>query len=185
MIKKRKLNQFTEAQLIETAKQSEKAFGELYRRNFDKVFRFAFKRLGGNDALASDITQQTFIKAFAAIGKYEDKGYAFSTWLIRIAQNEINQFFRKNNKIYTVEVEEKHVMNFMDFMEIDERENQDKQEKLIQILNNLKQEYLDLIELRFFQQKSFREIAAIYAISEANAKMRLYRIIEKIKKEVY
>lgn len=182
---KRKLAQLTESELISTAKESDKAFGELYRRNFDKIFRFVFKRLGGNESLSSDITQQTFIKAFAAINKYEDKGYAFSTWLIRIAQNEINQYFRKSKKVYTVEIEERHVIDFMDFMELGEADSEDKQEMLINILNNLKQEYLDLIELRFFQQKSFREIADIYAISEANAKMRIYRIIEKIKKEVY
>jgi RNA polymerase sigma-70 factor, ECF subfamily len=39
---------------------------------------------------------------------------------------------------------------------------------------------LDLIELRFFQQLSFKEIADIYGITEANAKMRIYRILEKM-----
>jgi len=184
MIRRKKLTKLTERELLVLAKKSEQAFGELYQRNFDKVFRFTFKRLGGNESLSNDITQQTFIKAFAAIEKYEDKGYAFSTWLIRIAQNEINQFFRKQKKAFTVQVEERHVVSFMGFMEIDDLENTNNQEFLIAILNSLKQDHLDLIELRFFQEKSFKEIALIYDITEANAKMRIYRIIEKIKKEV-
>jgi RNA polymerase sigma-70 factor (ECF subfamily) len=56
------------------------------------------------------------------------------------------------------------------------------QEKLIQCINNLEPDQMDLIELRFFQEMSFKEIADIYDISEANAKMRIYRLIEKIQK---
>jgi RNA polymerase sigma-70 factor (ECF subfamily) len=51
---------------------------------------------------------------------------------------------------------------------------------LVQKLNELPQENRDLIELRFFQDMSFKEIADIYSISEANAKMRIYRILEKM-----
>ena len=49
-------------------------------------------------------------------------------------------------------------------------------------LNGLPQESIDLIELRFFQELSFKEIADIYSITEANAKMRIYRILEKMNK---
>ena len=42
---------------------------------------------------------------------------------------------------------------------------------------------MDLIELRFFQEMSFKEIADIYSITEANAKMRVYRILEKLNKK--
>ena len=58
----------------------------------------------------------------------------------------------------------------------------DDQERLIEAINGLKQEHQDLIELRFFQELSFKEIAEIYDITEANAKMRTYRILEKIGK---
>jgi RNA polymerase sigma-70 factor (ECF subfamily) len=56
----------------------------------------------------------------------------------------------------------------------------DDQEKLMEMINNLGQEQLDLIELRFFQELSFKEIAEIYSITEANAKMKVYRILEKM-----
>jgi len=58
----------------------------------------------------------------------------------------------------------------------------EEQEKLMVHLNNLTDKNSDLIELRFFQELSFKEIAAIYGITEANAKMRIYRVLEKMKK---
>jgi RNA polymerase sigma-70 factor (ECF subfamily) len=57
------------------------------------------------------------------------------------------------------------------------------QEKLMILLNEMEDEHLDLIELRFFQEMSFKEIAGIYTITEANAKMRIYRILEKLNKK--
>ena len=55
------------------------------------------------------------------------------------------------------------------------------QEKLIEMINELEQVQQDLIELRFFEGMSFKEIAAIYNITEATAKMRTYRILERIR----
>jgi RNA polymerase sigma-70 factor (ECF subfamily) len=59
--------------------------------------------------------------------------------------------------------------------------SQEDLEQLVAIINTLEGPQSDLIELRFFQEMSFRDIAEIYNISEANAKMRLYRLLEKIK----
>lgn len=179
MFKKKRIKKLEESELIIMAKKSERAFNELYERNFEKNFRFVFKRLGGNEALTGEITQLTFIKAFASINKYEDRGFAFSTWLIRIAQNEINQYFRKNKKAILIEIEEKHVATILEECEL---ENQlELQNKIITLLNTLPKEKQDLIELRFFQSLSFKEIAEIYNITEANAKMRIYRILENLK----
>ena len=71
-------------------------------RFFDSVF----KRLGGDEEVAGDLTQQTFIKAMAHLGKYEDRGFPFSSWLYRIAQNEVSMFFRQQKKNYSVSIDE-------------------------------------------------------------------------------
>ena len=57
------------------------------------------------------------------------------------------------------------------------------QDKLVEMLNGLSESELELIELRFFQEMSFKEIAEIYSVSEATAKMRTYRILERINKQ--
>jgi RNA polymerase sigma-70 factor (ECF subfamily) len=84
----------TEAEELELARQDHRHFGVVYERYFEQIYRFIFKRLGGDEAVAGDLAQQTFMKAMANLSKYEDRGLPFSAWLYRIAQNEVNMFFR-------------------------------------------------------------------------------------------
>lgn len=137
-------------------------------------------KLGGDEETAGDLTQQTFIKAFANIEKYEERGLRFSSWLYRIAQNEVLMFFRKQKKTWHVPIDENRIKDLASEAQVNAYMSEEEQEKLIQLINELEGAHLDLIELRFFQELSFKEIAEIYNITEANAKMRVYRILEKI-----
>ena len=56
--------------------------------------------------------------------------------------------------------------------------------QLIQLLDDLKETDLQLIELRFFEQRPFKEIAEILDITESNAKVKTYRILERLKKKL-
>jgi RNA polymerase sigma-70 factor (ECF subfamily) len=134
-----------------------------------------------DEALAGDVCQEAMLKAWTNLPKYEDRGFPFSAWLYRIASNEVNLFFRGQKKMMTVEIEDKHVKTMMTELEIGEAEKESDQDKLLKVLSNLKPEHTEIIELRFFLQYSFKEIAEFYGITEANAKMRLYRILDKIK----
>lgn len=153
----------------------------LYEKYFEQIFRFVYKRLGGDEECASDLTQQTFIKAMAHIEKYVDMGLPFSSWLYRIAQNEVSMYFRESKKVKTVCVEQYAVAGLIEEVDATCSTSIETQEKLVQLLNGLDQEHIDLIELRYFQGLSFKEISEIYTITEANAKMRVYRILEKLK----
>ena len=73
-MQRKHIKQLTEPEIIELAKKDQQYFGELYGNYFKRIFRFVFKRLGGNEEVANDLTQQTFIKAMANIAKYEDRG---------------------------------------------------------------------------------------------------------------
>lgn len=178
----REISKLTESEIIALAKKKRRHFGILYDRYFDQIFRFVFKRLGGNEEAAGDLTQQTFIKAMGNLEKYEDRGLPFSSWLYRIAQNEVSMFFRQQKKQFTVSIDEGRLMDMAGEANLTTYMSMDEQEMLIETINKLDQQHQDLIELRFFQQLSFKEIAEIYDITEANAKMRIYRILEKIGK---
>ena len=181
--KRKTAGSLSEAEIIALAKSDVRHFGQLYENYFDTIFRFIYKRLGGNEAETGDLCQQTFLKAMANIHRYEDRGLSFSSWLYRIAQNEVNMFFRKQKNAYSVEIEERKLTGLFDEAQITGYMSVDDQEQLVQLLNELEQEQLDLVELRFFQEMSFKEIADIYNITEANAKMRVYRILEKLNKK--
>jgi len=181
---KRNIKQLSESEVIALAKEDQFHFGVLYDQYFDQIFRFVFKRLGGNEDVAGDVTQQTFLKAMANLEKYEDRGLPFSSWLYRIAQNEVSMYFRKKKKNFAVPIDENRVLEVATEASLsNEYMTTEQQEKLIEMLNGLESDHLDLIELRFFQELSFKQIAEIYKISEANAKMRTYRILERINKQ--
>ena len=173
----------SEPELIELAKTDTYYFGELYTIYFERIYRFIFKRLGGNEEVAGDLAQQTFLKAMANIKKYEDRGLPFCSWLYRIAQNEVSMFFRASKTTKTVDIDESKFKDICAEANLSRYMSEENQEQLVGLLNEMEQEHLDLIELRFFQELSFKEIADIYKISEPNAKMRVYRILEKLNKK--
>lgn len=184
MGKAKDIENLSESELITKAKEDRKYFGPLYDRYFDQIFRFVFVRMGGKEDEAGDITQHVFIKAMANLDKYEDRGFPFTSWLYRIAQNEVSMFFRKQKKNYTVPIDENRIQDLADEANLaSSYMSTNEQEMLIAVLNSLEQEHLDLIELRFFHGMSFKEIAEIYNVTEANAKMRTYRILERIGKK--
>ena len=162
MTSKKHIQKLSEQEIIALAKKDRKYFGALYDHYFDQIFRFVFKRLGGDEDNAADLTQQTFIKAMANMEKYEDRGFPFSSWLYRIAQNEVSMFFRNQKKSYSVPIDENRIQDVALEAEIfSSHMSMEEQERLVEMLNELEESHLDIIELRFFQQMSFKEIAEI------------------------
>lgn len=181
MLRFRNKKKLTDSEIILLCKEDTNYFEVLYERYFTVLFRFIYQRIGNNEAVSGDLTQQVFLKALLNIEKYEDRGFPFSSWLYRIAINEINLFFRANKKTCTVEVEERKLNQLVQETSSSSKITSEEQEQLIQLLSSLPQEQVELIELRFFQELSFKEIAQIYNMTEANAKMKIYRILDKLK----
>lgn len=173
----------SDAELVVLAKKKSANFGLLYEKYFEQIFRFVFKKLGGIEESAGDLTQLVFMKAMANINKYEDRGFPFSSWLYRIAQNEVALYFRNQKKNHSIPIDENRITELAVEAQLADSMTIEQQEELIEVLNNLEEEHLEIIELRFFQELSFKEIAEIYNITEANAKMKTYRILEKIGKK--
>ena len=170
-----------ELKVIELAKKDLDAFGYIYDKYFKQIFLFILKRVSDKE-LSSDLTSQVFIKALENIGKYEYRGFPFSSWLYRIAVNEVNQHYRKAAKHVEVEITENELGVILDDADVDR--NQAHRDLLVEILNELPQEMTQLIDLRFFEGQSFREIGEIFGITEDNAKVKLYRVLKKMKKMV-
>ena len=169
--------EYTESKLIEMAKTNPRYFGPLYEKYHGQIFRFVYSRIGDKE-LAADLTSQTFTKALLAIARYEDRGFALSTWLCRIALNEVNMYFRKQKKQHYVDIDEGSLKDLAVDMEEDVRIDS---QVLVDALNQLEQDHVDLIELRFFEKRSFSEIGKILALKEDAAKMRVYRALNKLK----
>ena len=133
-----------------------------------------------DEEMAFDVTSQVFMKALKNLHKYEFRGVPFASWLYRIAKSELYQAFRDKKAERTVNIDSVHVFNVIE--EIEQDENEENKQRLIQCIAKLKEEDVQLIEMRFFEKRSFKEIGEILEITENNAKVKSFRALEKLKK---
>lgn len=164
---------------IEAAKADPAKFEPLYNRYYEPILRFIYKRVETKES-AYDIASQVFLNAMTKLHQFKFDGCPFSSWLYRIAINEVNQAYRKNKVQRTVKVEEDELRYMA--AEMDGEDDIDtRYKKVAEVLGNLPEEDMQLIELRFFERRAFSEIGDILNITENNAKVKLYRIIDKLK----
>ena len=185
MTKKGNAKQVSESQMlseweeIQAAQKNPKLFKPLYERYYRDIFLFIHKRTA-EETLSSEICSNVFLKAMQKINKYTYKGVPFSAWLYRIASNEVSQHFRTSSKQRIVSIDSNQVQDLADEISYDFKRDELEQ-KLTHCLNHLSEQDLTLIELRFFDQKPFKEIADILGLTESNAKVKTYRITKKMK----
>jgi RNA polymerase sigma-70 factor, ECF subfamily len=169
-----------EEEVIQEAKKNPEAFRSIYERYYKPIFLFILHRVADKEFTA-DLTSQVFLKALVNLERFNFRGLPFSSWLYRIAVNECNDYFRKNKRTRLVVLEEIHVENLYDEM-FGENLHEELRKKLPSILAQLKPAELQIVELRFLEGRAFREVAEILNISETYAKVRTYRILDKMKK---
>lgn len=175
-----------EWQEVQAAQADPRAFKPLYQRYYEPIFRFIYRRCE-DEATAADICSQVFLKALKKLKTYEFRGLPFSAWLYRIASNEVTMFYRQQKRERTVSADTSiyHELVDEDSIHVDDTPEEESLEQMLRsALQSLKPEELSLIELRFFEQRPFAEIADILGISEANAKMRTYRILDRLRKKM-
>jgi RNA polymerase sigma-70 factor (ECF subfamily) len=167
--------------IIEASKQNPEKFGPIYNKYYKQIFNYVYQRLDDKET-AVDITSQVFFKALTNLSNYQFKGVPFGSWLYRIAHNELMQLFRIQKDKKTINAD------ISDLRYICERNEEPFYEEYIPIIKKIIQELnsddLQMIEFRFFEKRPFKEIAEILDISEVNAKVRMHRIIEKLKKSI-
>jgi RNA polymerase sigma-70 factor (ECF subfamily) len=171
----------SEEELINLAKKDSRYFAPIYKRYHEQIFRFIYQRMDCIDD-ADDITSQVFLKALVHLPKYINKGFPFSSWLYKIALNEVNMFYRKTKKQRAINVEENEIKEIIE--EANENYSDENREKLLQLLAQLEEDKLTLIEMRFFEKRSFKEISELLGITENNAKVKTYRLLEEMKKNM-
>jgi RNA polymerase sigma-70 factor (ECF subfamily) len=165
--------------LIKKAQANPSAFQELYEQYYKAIFLFVLHRIGQKETTA-DVVSQVFLKALLNIGRFKFKGLPFSAWLYRIAVNECNDFFRRTKRERLVVLEDSSVNVLYDEM-FGEEVMEDLKRRLPLILERLTPDELEIIELRFLESRPFKEVAEILNITENYAKVRTYRILDKMK----
>lgn len=169
-----------ELEQIRKAQDNPQEFAPIYNRYYNEIFVYISKRIEDLDMVA-DITSKTFTKCLTNLHKFKFMGVPFSAWLYKIAINEVRLFFRsRKNYPRSISLSE---TEFRELQEetIEVSEYDDAYKILPQLLGHLSEAELQMIELRFFEKKSFKEIAFVMGLSEVNAKVKTYRILKKLK----
>jgi RNA polymerase sigma-70 factor (ECF subfamily) len=167
-----------ELRQIEIAKKDPRQFAPLYKKYHEAIFRYVYKRVDEEEA-AYDITSSVFVKALASLPRYEFRGVPFSSWLFRIAKSELYQSFRDKKAQRTVSLDSVTIVQFID--ELNEDFSEEQRTTLLNSLKLLKDHQLQLIEMRFFEKRSFKEIGEIVGLTENNAKVKTFRALVKLK----
>ncbi len=170
-----------EADNIAAAQQDPAKFQVLYEKYFDEIFAFVHKKIRQQD-ISNDITSQVFLKAMLKIKSFQFRNVPFSSWLYKIASNEVNLYYRNNKKLGEVNIDEAWVHQLAQEFDYSHIEIEEQEGKLLKALEKLKSKDLLILRLRFYENCSFKEVGAKAGMSENNAKVKTYRILAKLKK---
>jgi RNA polymerase sigma-70 factor (ECF subfamily) len=179
-----------EQQLIDSIKNDPHRFGILFDTYYPPIFSYVYRRLGDYEK-AKDVVSETFLKAFLNIGKFQWKGVPVSFWLYRIANNEIQQAFRKEKyrpgsldlMIESMGWDTVDPVSTIEGMHQADKESKQNQDFILiqQEMKKLPFIYQEVLALRYFEQKSIKEIAAIVNKKEGTIKSLLSRGADKLR----
>ena len=171
----------TDAALVLAAKGGDaSAFGELYERYRDAIYRFCLARTGTSHD-AEDLTADVFVKAMKSLDRYQDRGLPFAAFLYRIARNAAIDRSRTLKQPLSV-----------DGLLVEPSSKQDVEAEaslaveksiLLAALSKLKPEHRDVISLRFIEGYAALEVAQMLGKTEGAIRTLQHRALERLRKE--
>jgi len=174
--------------VLRSKKGEMSGFGELVNRYQSLVINFCYKMLGNRED-AEDIAQETFLRAFAAIGRFQPRA-KFSTWLLAIAKNLTLNFIRnEQRRIQGVDAvgSSDETVQVIDLAPSgnpgpDAFALQNERARYVhRALRELSDTHRTVIVLRDFEGMTYEEIAGIMSCRKGTVKSRLSRAREQLK----
>ena len=174
----RELSQITEL-IDQAAGGNFKAFGEIYKIYLDRIYRYVFYQI--NDKMtAEDITEEVFLKAWKAIGTCKGKEKTFSSWLYRIAHNQLMNTLRDNNRITSLENQTPG--KFADSKQ--EINTNIEYQELLKTISDLPKNQKQVIILKFIEGLDNREISKITGMREGAIRVSQMRALATIREKL-
>lgn len=179
------LRSLTDDELMQrvSSKDDDRAYNELYHRHARRLMGFFFRQLGGDEALAADLTQDAFMRIWMAREKFA--GTSFRTWLLTIAYNLAKNHFRhsEHHRQY-----EQFIMQSQEEITesniIQQLEDEAFDQALKQELETMSQEGRLLFSLRFEEELTIPQIALVMTLPEGTVKSRLHTLTQTLKQKL-
>ncbi|MFC1924080.1 sigma-70 family RNA polymerase sigma factor [Chloroflexota bacterium] len=171
---------YQEESLVKRAQKGDlEAFEQLYELHFNRIYRYMMIKLR-NQMDAEDLTQQVFLKALRSISAYRWKGVPFSSWLFRIANNQVIDHFRKTNKVNVLPLDEGMIPSGDNPVLVAERRL--RMEQLAAACEYLTEAQREVISLRFAGGLSVAETSETMGKSNGAVKVLQHEALVKLRR---
>ena len=179
------LSALTDEELMQrvSSKDDDRAYGELYHRHARRLMGFFYRQTGGNEAQAADLTQDTFMRVWTARDRFS--GSSFRTWLLTIGYNLLKNHYRhsEHQRQYENFVVQTHEV-LAESNVIDTLDNEAFDQALRQLLENMPQENRLLFSLRYEEELTIPQIAAVMSLPEGTVKSRLHTLTQSLRQKL-
>jgi RNA polymerase sigma-70 factor (ECF subfamily) len=164
--------------VAQAVNRDEDAFARLYDEYYDRIYRHVYYRVGPNDA--EDVTQQVFLQAWQAIGRFQQTTAPFVAWLFTIAHNAIVSFYRKNKGSFSLDADlvkgpsEDGIEGGV--------ENRLEHERARRAMARLNPEQQQVLAMRFLEDLSPRDVSLALGKSEGNVRVIQHRALRELRR---
>jgi RNA polymerase sigma-70 factor (ECF subfamily) len=169
-----------EPTLVRAAQTDAQAFGTLYDRYVQRIYRYCYYRTSSASD-AEDLTAQIFLAALEALPRYRQDGH-FAAWLFSIARRKVADFHRRAPHTQ-VTLDDSLLPPIHNELAV-EVERSQRRERLLKQVQALAEEERELIHLRYVAELSFAEMARTLQRKEEAVKKSLYRLLARLKQEL-
>jgi RNA polymerase sigma-70 factor, ECF subfamily len=166
-----------ERDLVERAKTDPNAFGALYDRHFQQIYRFVYSRVGEQSA-AEDVTSEVFMKALRGIGRYQDTGRPFQAWLYQISVNAIADRYRAAKPVEDID-EQRALASDTDVEAVAAR--RDELRRIWELVERLPGPQRTAMVLKFQEDLKIEDIAIAMGKSPGAVKLLIHRAVTKLR----
>ena len=160
--------------MVQAAQRDPQCFDELYRTYFQTIYNYFWYRVGHDRAVAEDLTQDTFVRAYQALPRYRDQGKPYVAYLLTIAHNLLVNYYRRQKCIPS------DTLDQIPDNVVPDMEERDLLERLWWAIQELRPTERDIIYLHYSRGYKMREIAEITGKSENAVKLQLSRARKRL-----
>lgn len=165
----------SDAELIARAKGGQvEAFGQLYERYLDPIYRFIRMRVDG-ERDAEDLCETVFLRTYEALDRYEDRGHPFSAYLHRVAKNLLADYYRHHSKS-----EPEGELESAGDESGGDRDQQEELLAIAQALGQLSEDYREVIRLRVVLELPTETVASWMGRSPGAVRVLLHRALREL-----
>jgi len=156
-------------------------FESFYRTYLKRVYKFVYFRVGSDQKLAEDLTQDVFVKAFEAFDRY-DPAISQSSWIYTIARNHVINHYAKTRPAITLDEIEGSVWGSKDGRDVLAQKQTDV--RVLEALGSLGEDDARLVRLKYLEGWSFDELSDIFQKKSGALRVQAGRAMKRLKQEI-